>query len=104
MGTGVYHARGGGGVPIQRLLAQETVCVPEAIVRVPEQAGIDHVFGMPGGRTGAIFGALYDHQASIRTVLVREEGLGTVMAHVYERLTGRLIGRPSAAIGQAAFR
>jgi len=28
---------------------------------------------MPGGRTGAIFDALYDHRSSIRAVLVREE-------------------------------
>jgi len=56
---------GGHGMPIQTLL-HETVSVPEAIVRVLEQAGIDLVFGMPGGRTGAIFDALYDHRNSIR--------------------------------------
>jgi acetolactate synthase-1/2/3 large subunit len=85
-------------MPIERLLqAEETV--PEAIVRVLRQAGIDHVFGMPGGRTGAIFNALYDHRDAIRTVLVREEGLATVMADVY----GRLTGRPGVAMGQAAF-
>jgi len=76
-----------------------TVSIPEAIVRVLEQSGIDHVFGMPGGRTGAIFNALYDHRASIRTVLVREEGLATVMADVY----GRLTGKPGVAMGQGAF-
>jgi acetolactate synthase I/II/III large subunit len=66
---------------------------------VLEQAGIGHVFGMPGGRTGAIFNALYDHRDTIRTVLVREEGLATVMADVY----GRLTGRPGVAMGQGAF-
>jgi acetolactate synthase-1/2/3 large subunit len=85
-------------MPIQRLL-HETVSVPEAIVRVLEQAGIDLVFGMPGGRTGAIFDALYDHRDTLRAVLVREEGLATVMADVY----GRLTGRPGVAMGQAAF-
>jgi len=83
---------------VRKLLDHE-VSVPEAVVRVLEQAGIDHVFGMPGGGTGRIFGALYDHQDTIRTVLVREEGLGAVMADVY----GRLTGKPGVVMGQAAF-
>src|SRR5438270_6511162 len=85
-------------MPIQTLL-HETVSGPEAIVRVLEQTGIDLVFGMPGGRTGTIFDALYDHRDTIRAVLVREEGLATVMADVY----GRLTGKPGVAMGQAAF-
>ena len=44
---------------VQKLLDRE-VSVPEAVVRVLEQAGIEYVFGMPGGGTGRIFGALYD--------------------------------------------
>ena len=80
-------------------LLEHDVSVPEAVVRVLEQAGIDHVFGMPGGGTGRIFNALYDHQSSIRSVLVREEGLGAVMADVY----GRLTGKPGVVMGQAAF-
>jgi acetolactate synthase-1/2/3 large subunit len=83
---------------VQKLLERE-VAVPEAVVRVLEQAGIDHVFGMPGGGTGRIFSALYDHQSTIRAVLVRAEGLGAVMADVY----GRLTGRPGVVMGQAAF-
>jgi acetolactate synthase-1/2/3 large subunit len=83
---------------VQKLLDHE-VSVPEAVVRVLEQAGIDHVFGMPGGGTGRIFNALYDHQQKIRAVLVREEGLGAVMADVY----GRLTGKPGVVMGQAAF-
>ena len=83
----------------QRLLSEQ-VTVSEAIVRVLEEAGIDHVFGMPGGNTGwSLFNALYDHRDRIRTVLVREEGLAAVMADVY----GRLTGRPGVASGQGAF-
>jgi acetolactate synthase I/II/III large subunit len=82
----------------ERLL-QEEVSVPEAIVRVLEQAGIDTVFGMPGGRTLAIYDALHDHRDTIRTVLVRHESLAGVMAEVY----GRMTGRPGVAIGQGAF-
>jgi acetolactate synthase-1/2/3 large subunit len=82
-----------------QLLLQEDVPVREAIVRVLEQAGIDMVFGIPGGYTGTLFNALYDHKSTIRTVLVREESRAGVMAEVY----GRLTGKPGVAMGQAAF-
>jgi acetolactate synthase-1/2/3 large subunit len=80
-------------------LIQEEVSVPEAIVRVLEEAGIDMVFGMPGGNAMLIFDALYDHRSTIRTVLVRQESLAGVMAEVY----GRLTGKPGVALGQGAF-
>lgn len=80
-------------------LLHEEVSPGEAIARVLEQAGIDMVFGMPGGNTFAIFNALYDHRETIRTVLVREEARAGVMAEVY----GRLTGKPGVAIGQGAF-
>ncbi len=82
----------------KRLLREE-VAVPEAIIRVLEEAGVDMVFGMPGGNAMLIFDALYDHKATIRTVLVRHESLAGVMAEVY----GRLTGRPGVAVGQGAF-
>jgi acetolactate synthase-1/2/3 large subunit len=85
-------------MPIEPLL-QSSVPVPQAIARVLEEAGIEFVFGMPGGRTGPIFDALFDHADRIRAVLVREEGLAAVMADVYARLTGR----PGVAMGQSAF-
>src|SRR2546422_9457233 len=82
-----------------RLLLQEEVPTREAIVRVLEQAGIDMVFGLPGGYTLPLFNALYDHQRTIQTVLVREESRAGVIAVVY----GRLTGRPGVAIGQDAL-
>jgi acetolactate synthase I/II/III large subunit len=91
-------ARYAGGMPIAPLL-QSPLPVPQAIACVLEQAGIEFVFGMPGGRTGPIFDALYDRTDRIRAVLVREEGLAAVMADVYARLTGR----PGVAMGQSAF-
>ncbi len=81
-----------------RLLNGE-LSVPEAIIRVLEEAGIDMVFGMPGGDARLIFDALYDHRSTIRTVLVRQESLAGVMAEVY----GRLTRKPGVAIGQGAF-
>jgi acetolactate synthase I/II/III large subunit len=83
----------------ERIYSHEEVSVPEAVVRVLEEVGVDAVFGMPGGYTLKLFDALYDHQDSIRTILVREESLAGVMAEVY----GRLTGRPGVVIGQGAF-
>jgi acetolactate synthase-1/2/3 large subunit len=82
-----------------RNLVDEEVSVPEAIARVLEEAGVDFIFGMPGGRTIPIYGALYDHREKVRCVLVREEGLAAVMAEAY----GRLTGRPGVCMGQAAW-
>ena len=80
-------------------LFEEEVTVSEGIVRVLEDAGIDMVFGIAGGNMGRLYYSLYDHQSTIRTVLVRHEQLASVMAEVY----GRLTGRPGVAIGQGAF-
>ncbi|MEX1157738.1 MAG: thiamine pyrophosphate-binding protein, partial [Thermomicrobiales bacterium] len=80
-------------------LLDEDVSVPEAICRVLEEAGIEFVFGMPGGNTVGIYKALYDHRETIRVVQTREEGLGSIMAEVY----GRLTGRPGVVMGQGAF-
>ena len=82
----------------KKLLAAETRTA-EAIVRVLEDVGIDMVFGIAGGNMGRLYDALYDHQGTIRTVLVRHEQLASVMAEVY----GRLTGKPGVAIGQGVF-
>jgi acetolactate synthase-1/2/3 large subunit len=86
-------------MPNTETLLQENVSVGEGIVRVLEEAGIDMVFGIEGGNMGRLYEVLYDHQSTIRTVLVRHEALASVMAEVY----GRLTGRPGVAIGQGAF-
>lgn len=61
-------------------------------------AGVEYVLGIPGGLTGPIFTALHGHP-TIRTVLVREESLGSYMAEAY----GRLRGRPVAIMGQGEW-
>ncbi len=64
-----------------------------------EEAGIEYVFGMPGGCTPFLFDALVDKKGSINTVLVRHEGGAAVMADLYARLTGK----PALILGQGAF-
>lgn len=83
---------------IQRSL-KNTRPSAELIAAVLEEAGIDAVFGISGGHTGRIFGALEQRQERIRTVLVREESLAAVMAEVY----GRLTRKPGVVLGQGPW-
>jgi len=76
----------------------DEIDVPHAIVHILEEAGIQFVFGMPGGDTGRIFDALHDSKA-IQTVLVRHEQVGSIMAEMY----GRLTGKPGVVMGQGIF-
>jgi acetolactate synthase I/II/III large subunit len=69
------------------------------VARVLEEAGIEMVFGISGGHTGRIVQGLSQYQNSIRTVLVREESLGGVMAEIY----GRLTRRPGVLLGQGPW-
>ena len=63
------------------------------------EAGIDHVFGIPGGGTGPLFNAIHDHRDKIRFILARHEQSASVMADVY----GRLTGKPGVLLGQGVF-
>ncbi len=65
----------------------------EAIVRALEDAGVDVVFGYPGGVALPIFDALYD-ATSVRTILPRHEQGAVHMADGYARVTGK----PAAVI------
>lgn len=85
-------------MPVARMLEEDTTAA-DVIARVLQDAGIDMVFGISGGHTGRIFTALEKRQNAIRTVLVREESLGGVMAEVY----GRLRRRPGVLIGQGPW-
>jgi acetolactate synthase-1/2/3 large subunit len=79
-------------------LIDREVDVAHGIVAAMADAGIEFVLGIPGGLTGPIWRALYDHP-TIRTILVREESLGSYMAEAY----GRLRGRPMVLMGQGEW-
>jgi acetolactate synthase-1/2/3 large subunit len=88
------------GVSMSALeFTEKKIPVPEAIIRIIEDYGIEYVFGVPGGNTMHIFGALNRHRNTIRTVAVRHESLAGVMAEVY----GKLTGLPGVVIGQGLF-
>ena len=71
----------------------------EMIVQVLEEAGIDCLFGIPGGGTGQIYDSLVGHEDKVRTILARHEGAAAIMADAYARATGR----PAAIMGQGLF-
>ncbi len=71
----------------------------EVVADILVEAGIDHVFGMPGGATLFLYDALLDKQDQIRTVLARHEAGAACMADMY----GRLTGRPGVVLGQGAW-
>lgn len=69
------------------------------IVDVLVEAGIEYVFGIPGGGVVDIYDALYDRQDVIKTILVRDEQTGSCMAEMY----GRLTGKPGVFMAQGPF-
>jgi acetolactate synthase-1/2/3 large subunit len=63
------------------------------------EAGIEYVFGMPGGSNMFMFDPLFDRQDKIKTVLVRNEQCASEMADII----GRMTGKPAAIIAQGAW-
>ncbi len=71
----------------------------EKICEVLVEAGIDLLFGIPGGSAMRIFDSLAGHADQVRPILVRHEQSASVMADIY----GRLTGKPGVVLGQGAF-
>jgi acetolactate synthase-1/2/3 large subunit len=63
------------------------------------EAGIEYVFGMPGGCNTFQFDPLFDRQDKIKTILVRNEQCASGMAD----MIGRLTGKPAAILAQGAW-
>ena len=63
------------------------------------ELGVDHVFGIPGGATGAIYNSFFDKQDKMKVILTRHEQSASIMADVH----GRLTGKPAVLMGQGAF-
>ena len=69
----------------------------QLIAQILEEAGVEYVFGLPGGGTIQIFDALYG--SGIKPVLVRHEHTAAIMADAY----GRATGKPAVIMGQGLF-
>src|SRR4029078_11978630 len=75
----------------------------DALVRALERAGVDTVFGVPGGACLPVYDALYD--SSIRHVLMRHEAAAAHAAEGYARASerggaprGRVPGRAGGSL------
>ena len=71
----------------------------EMIVQFLEEAGIEYVFGIPGGGTGQIYNLLYGKEDTIKTIVCRHEQAAAIMADAY----GRATGKPAVIMGQGLF-
>lgn len=71
----------------------------EYLVEILADAGIEFVFGVPGGGTRMIYSAMHGRTTGPRPVLARQEHGAAVMADAYARATGR----PAVIMGQGAF-
>ena len=71
----------------------------QAVAHVIASMHSPTVYGIPGGYTVQIFDALHFVRDRVKTHLVREESLATVMAEAQ----GRLTGKPAVVIGQGAW-
>ncbi len=71
----------------------------ELIVQFLEEAGIEYVFGIPGGGTGQIYNLLVDREERVKAILCRHEQTAAIMADAYARATGK----PAVVMGQGLF-
>ena len=71
----------------------------ELIVQFLHEAGVDAVFGIPGGGTGQIFTHLVGKAPAINTYLTRHEQTAAIMADAYARAAGK----PAVIMGQGLF-
>jgi acetolactate synthase-1/2/3 large subunit len=73
--------------------------VGRAVIETIIEAGIDHVFALPGGVLSPVFPDLHDYQSQVKVVLTRNEQTASCMAEMY----GRLTGKPGVLTGQGPF-
>jgi acetolactate synthase-1/2/3 large subunit len=71
----------------------------DMVIDILIDAGIEYVFGLPGGANMFLFDPLFDRQDKIKTILARHEQGAGCMADMY----GRLTGRPGVVICQGAW-
>jgi acetolactate synthase I/II/III large subunit len=62
----------------------------EILVECLVQAGVSHVFGLPGDTGISFYDALYRRQDAIQHILVRDERHGAVAADAYARCTNQV--------------
>lgn len=62
----------------------------QAMVKVLESWGVDHLYGIPGGSFNSTMDALYFNKANIKYIQVRHEEVGALAAAADAKLTGKI--------------
>ncbi|MDR0922650.1 MAG: pyruvate oxidase [Lactobacillales bacterium] len=69
---------------------EKKIPASEAMVKVLESWGVDHIYGIPGGSFNSTMDALYAEQGKIRYIQVRHEEVGSLAAVTDAKLTGKV--------------
>lgn len=69
---------------------EKTINSGIAMIKVLEEWGINHVYGIPGGSFNSIMDALYHKSGSVKYIQVRHEETGALAAATEAKLTGKI--------------
>ena len=61
-----------------------------ALVRVLEESGVRHIFGLPGDTGMAFYEALRERSETVNHIMTRDERSASFMADVYARASGKV--------------
>ncbi|MYV04327.1 pyruvate oxidase [Furfurilactobacillus milii] len=62
----------------------------DAVLKVIEAWGVDHIFGYPGGSFDSTMNALYNQSNKLKFIQVRHEEAGALAASAESKLTGKI--------------
>jgi thiamine pyrophosphate-dependent acetolactate synthase large subunit-like protein len=71
----------------------------DRIIDVLVDAGITHMFGLPGGNTMELWKALHGREHQVRAIVPRDEQTASCMADMY----GKMTGKPGVFSAQGVF-
>lgn len=68
----------------------EMINASDAMLKVMEDWGIDHIFGLPGGSFDSTMNALYNRKDTMKYIQVRHEEVGALAASGEAKITGKI--------------
>lgn len=68
----------------------EKISGSDAVLKVIEQWGVDHIYGLPGGSFDSTMNAIHNQQNQLKFVQVRHEEAGAIAASASAKLTGKI--------------
>lgn len=67
-----------------------TISGSDAVLKVIESWGVDHIYGYPGGSFDSTMNALHNQQDQIKFIQVRHEEAGAIAASAEAKLSGKI--------------